>query len=178
MSVVPFLDVGGGAVTATVALLDGVHCGLAVMPGGLLRLHCACPSGHGVGASFGICRGSGGRPVGERIERGLPAGLGGFADAERGGHSRPRGTTGGTQTAHPMGFGAGGSVTLDEDAAGAGKGTYAWGGAAGTPFWVDRAHHARGTVMVNYMPADKWPVRDETVKALLADYAFWKQARQ
>ena len=83
--------------------------------------------------------------------------------------------TGGTQAAHPMGFGAGGSVTLTEDPNGPGKGTYGWGGAAGTVAWVDRAHHARGTIMVNYMPADKWPVREETVKALLTDYSFWKK---
>ncbi|MGN6270436.1 MAG: serine hydrolase domain-containing protein [Sphingomonas sp.] len=88
------------------------------------------------------------------------------------------GTTGGTQAAHPMGFGAGGSVTLTDDPAGAGKGTYGWGGAAGTVAWVDRARHARGTIMVNYMPADKWPVRQETVKALVADYSYWKQQRR
>jgi CubicO group peptidase (beta-lactamase class C family) len=88
-------------------------------------------------------------------------------------------TTGGTGSGGAgMGFGAGGSVTLGEDANGAGKGTYAWGGAAGTVAWVDRAHHARGTVMVNYMPADKWPLRDQTIKALLTDYAFWKRAQQ
>jgi CubicO group peptidase (beta-lactamase class C family) len=85
------------------------------------------------------------------------------------------GTTGGTQAAHPMGFGAGGSVTLTDVPGGPGEGTYGWGGAAGTIAWVDRAHHARGTIMVNYMPADKWPVREETVKALLTDYAFWKK---
>jgi CubicO group peptidase (beta-lactamase class C family) len=87
-------------------------------------------------------------------------------------------TTGGTGGGGAgMGFGAGGSVTLADTPNGPGKGTYAWGGAAGTIAWVDRAHHARGTVMVNYMPADKWPLRDDTVKALLTDYAFWKQAR-
>jgi CubicO group peptidase (beta-lactamase class C family) len=85
------------------------------------------------------------------------------------------GTTGGTQAKTPMGFGAGGSVVLADDANGAGKGTYAWGGAAGTIARVDRKHHARGVVMVNYMPADKWPVREQTVKALLQDYAFWKR---
>lgn len=88
-------------------------------------------------------------------------------------------TTGGTGIGGAgMGFGAGGSVTLAEDADGAGKGTYAWGGAAGTVAWVDRAHHARGTIMVNYMPADKWPLRDQTIKALLTDYAYWKHAQQ
>ena len=83
------------------------------------------------------------------------------------------GTTGGTQAAAPMGFGAGGSVTLTDDPNGAGKGTYAWGGAAGTIAWVDRERHARGTIMVNYMPADKWPLRPETITALLQDYSFW-----
>jgi CubicO group peptidase (beta-lactamase class C family) len=88
------------------------------------------------------------------------------------------GTTGGTQAAHPMGFGAGGSVTLTDDPGGPGKGTYGWGGAAGTVAWDDRAHHARGTIMVNYMPADKWPVRTEAVRALMTDYAYWKQREQ
>lgn len=78
-------------------------------------------------------------------------------------------------TGVPMGFGAGGSVTLADAPGGPGKGTYGWGGAAGTIAWVDRARRARGTIMVNYMPADKWPVRSETVKALLTDYAFWKK---
>jgi CubicO group peptidase (beta-lactamase class C family) len=85
------------------------------------------------------------------------------------------GATGGTNAAAAMGFGAGGSVTLSDMPNGAGKGTYGWGGAAGTVAWVDRAHHTRGTIMVNYMPANKWPVREETVKALLIDYAFWKK---
>ena len=85
------------------------------------------------------------------------------------------GATGGTQATQPMGFGAGGSVTLSDDPNGPGKGTYGWGGAAGTVAWVDRAHHARGTIMVNYMPADRWPVRQQTVKALLTDYAAWQR---
>ena len=85
------------------------------------------------------------------------------------------GATGGTQATQAMGFGAGGSVTLSDDPNGPGKGTYGWGGAAGTVAWVDRAHHARGTIMVNYMPADHWPVRQQTVKALLTDYAAWQR---
>ena len=36
-----------------------------------------------------------------------------------------------------MGFGAGGSVYLADVPGGAGKGTYGWGGAAGTIAWVD-----------------------------------------
>jgi CubicO group peptidase (beta-lactamase class C family) len=74
----------------------------------------------------------------------------------------------------PTGFGAGGFVTLADTPGGPGKGTYGWGGAAGTIAWVDPERHARGTVMVNYMPGEKWPVRDQTVKALMTDYAFWQ----
>lgn len=84
------------------------------------------------------------------------------------------GVTGGTQAKAALGFGAGGSVTLADDPHGAGKGTYGWGGAAGTAAWVDRERHARGVIMVNYTPADKWPVRQQMVQALLQDYAFWK----
>ncbi|MGN6375360.1 MAG: serine hydrolase domain-containing protein [Sphingomonas sp.] len=73
----------------------------------------------------------------------------------------------------PMGFGAGGSVTLADAPDGPGKGTYGWGGAAGTIAWVDPEHRTRGVVMVNYMPADKWPLRAQTVAALMKDAAFW-----
>lgn len=83
------------------------------------------------------------------------------------------GTTGGLTTTTPMGFGAGGMVTLADVPGGPGKGTYGWGGAAGTIAWVDREHQTRGVVMVNYMPANTWPVRDQTVHALMEDYAFW-----
>lgn len=75
----------------------------------------------------------------------------------------------------PTGFGAGGMVTLEDAPGGPGKGTYGWGGSAGTIAWVDRAHQVRGTVMVNYMPSDKWPLRTETIKALTADYIYWKR---
>ena len=51
------------------------------------------------------------------------------------------------------------------------KGTYGWGGAAGTIAFVDPARHVRGTVMVNYFPADRWPVRQQTVRALAQDAA-------
>ena len=81
------------------------------------------------------------------------------------------GTAGGAAT---LGFGAGGSVSLVDVAGGARKGTYAWGGAAGTIFWVDPARRARGTVMVNYLPSDKWPIRSETVRALLVDVARYR----
>ena len=78
------------------------------------------------------------------------------------------GATGGTQ-GPPMGYGAGGSVYLADVPGGASKGTYGWGGAAGTIAWVDPVRKLRSTVMVNYFPADKWPVRADVVKALYAD---------
>ena len=77
--------------------------------------------------------------------------------------------TGGPSTGPKMGFGAGGSVYLEDKLGGASKGTYGWGGAAGTVAWVDPVKRVRGTVMVNYFPADKWPLRDEVVPALVAD---------
>jgi CubicO group peptidase (beta-lactamase class C family) len=67
-----------------------------------------------------------------------------------------------------MGYGAGGSVQLEDVPGGAGKGTYGWGGAAGTVAWVDPSKKIRGTVMVNYFPSDKWPLRADAVKAVYA----------
>jgi CubicO group peptidase (beta-lactamase class C family) len=75
------------------------------------------------------------------------------------------GSTGGAGGAD-MGFGAGGSVYLRDVPGGASKGTYGWGGAAGTIAWVDPVRKLRGTVMVNYIPSDKWPIRADTVKAV------------
>ena len=79
-------------------------------------------------------------------------------------------TTGGPQGT-ALGYGAGGPVARADTPGGAGKGTYAWGGAAGSIFWVDPTRRFRATVMVNYFPADRWPVRAETARALLADAA-------
>src|SRR3546814_3731478 len=84
------------------------------------------------------------------------------------------GGTGGTAAAVPMGFGAGGSVYLADKPGGASKGTYGWGGAAGTVAWVDPVKHARGTIMVNYFPADKWPLREEVPAALVKDFARYQ----
>ncbi len=77
----------------------------------------------------------------------------------------------GGDTAPKMGFGAGGSVYLESVPGGPGKGTYGWGGAAGTIAWVDPANEVRATVMVNYFPSDKWPLRADSVKAVYADLA-------
>ena len=83
------------------------------------------------------------------------------------------GATGGT-SGPKMGFGAGGSVVLEDKANSMGAGTYGWGGAAGTAAWVNPVKKIRGTIMVNYFPADKWPIRDETVKALISDMQRFK----
>jgi CubicO group peptidase (beta-lactamase class C family) len=83
------------------------------------------------------------------------------------------GGTGGTM-GPKMGFGAGGSVILEDAADSMGAGTYGWGGAAGTIAWVNPVKKIRGTVMVNYFPGEKWPVRSDTVKALVADMARYK----
>jgi CubicO group peptidase (beta-lactamase class C family) len=83
------------------------------------------------------------------------------------------GGTGGTM-GPKMGFGAGGSVILEDKADSMGAGTYGWGGAAGTIAWVNPVKKIRGTVMVNYFPGEKWPVRTETVKALQSDLARYQ----
>ena len=82
--------------------------------------------------------------------------------------------TGGT-AGPKMGFGAGGSVVLADPSNPDAVGTYAWGGAAGTKAWVNPVKKLRGAIMVNYFPADKWPIQDETLKALLADIAKYRK---
>ena len=84
------------------------------------------------------------------------------------------GATGGT-AGPKMGFGAGGSVVLEDKTDSMGAGTYGWGGAAGTIAFVNPIRKLRGTVMVNYFPADKWPIRTETVKALQTDLARYRK---
>jgi len=52
-----------------------------------------------------------------------------------------------------VGFGAGGYVTTAVDPGnGRGKGTYGWGGFAGTSFWIDREKRVRANGMVNVLP--------------------------
>lgn len=70
-----------------------------------------------------------------------------------------------------QGFGAGGSVYLVDVPGGPSKGTYGWGGAAGTIAWVDPVKKLRATAMVNYLPGEKWPLRSDFTKALYADLA-------
>ncbi|MCW3834557.1 serine hydrolase domain-containing protein [Sphingomonas canadensis] len=71
----------------------------------------------------------------------------------------------------PLGFGAGGSVYLADAPDGPGKGTFGWAGAAGTLGWVDPVRGVRGTVMVNYFPDTRYPVRTDVSKAVYADLA-------
>ena len=82
------------------------------------------------------------------------------------------GGTGGTTAAAPLGYGAGGSVYLADGPYGIpSKGTYGWGGAAGTIAYVDPVKRIRGTIMVNYFPSERWPTRSESVAALAKDAA-------
>lgn len=53
------------------------------------------------------------------------------------------------KTGVPMGFGAGGSVYLADRPGGPSKGTWGWGGAAGTIAFVDPVHRLRLTAMIN-----------------------------
>ncbi|OWK29595.1 serine hydrolase domain-containing protein [Sphingomonas mucosissima] len=77
--------------------------------------------------------------------------------------------TGGAMSAR-MGFGAGGSVYLQDAPGGTpSKGTFGWGGAAGTIAWVDPVKKARGTVMVQYFPAEQWGLRQSVPAALARD---------
>ncbi len=69
------------------------------------------------------------------------------------------------------GFGAGGVVYTADDPSGASKGSYGWAGAAGTLALVDPARRFRSTIMVNYFPAEKWPLAKETFAALRQDAA-------
>lgn len=78
-----------------------------------------------------------------------------------------------------MGFGAGGFVVLEDKSNAMNAGAYGWGGAAGTVAWVNPAKKVRGTIMVNYFPGEKWPIREETLKTLFTDmaaYGFKPQA--
>ena len=74
-----------------------------------------------------------------------------------------------------IGFGAGGTVYLADGPGGfPAKGTYGWGGAAGTIAFVDPAKQARGAIMVNYFPGEKWPLRTEALAALTRDVAKFR----
>ena len=69
------------------------------------------------------------------------------------------------------GFGAGGSVGLDEDA-----GTFGWAGAAGTVGFVNLRVGIRAGMYAQYMPSEAYPVHREFSKAVLADITQKKAA--
>ncbi len=89
----------------------------------------------------------------------LPAAVGAFTVPGR---------SGGDTAAVKFGFGAGGSIYLESGPGRPATGTYGWGGAAGTTAWIDPVNKVRATVMVNYMPSDKWPLRDDAIRAIYA----------
>ena len=59
-----------------------------------------------------------------------------------------------------QGFGLGGSVLLDlgKSQTLGSVGTFGWGGAANTNFWVDPKEEMVGILMVQFMPSDTYPV--------------------
>jgi CubicO group peptidase (beta-lactamase class C family) len=77
-------------------------------------------------------------------------------------------------TGMKMGFGAGGSVAIEDQPNGRSKGTYGWGGAAGTIAWVDPKKRFRGTVMVQFFPDKMWNLRASVPAALLKDAARYR----
>jgi CubicO group peptidase (beta-lactamase class C family) len=60
-----------------------------------------------------------------------------------------------------LGFGLGGFVCTDPALTGIpmSVGTYSWGGAATTHFWVDREQELVGIVMTQLLPDGTYPVR-------------------
>ena len=67
-----------------------------------------------------------------------------------------------------IGFGLTLGNVMDPGVAGtySAKGEFFWGGAASTIFWVDRKNNITATMMTQYMPSDKYPLREE-LKTLL-----------
>ena len=63
------------------------------------------------------------------------------------------------------GLGFGLTLAVLDDAGKAGNygpdGQFFWGGAASTIFWVDPKSKVTGVLMTQYMPSDKYPLRDE-----------------
>ena len=67
-----------------------------------------------------------------------------------------------------IGFGLTVGNVMDPGVAGtySTEGEFFWGGAASTIFWVDRKNNVTATMMTQYMPSDKYPLREE-LKTLL-----------
>ena len=68
------------------------------------------------------------------------------------------------------GTGFGLTVGVIQDAGQAGTysadGEYFWGGAASTTFWVDPVNQVTAVMMTQYMPSNKYPLRED-LKALI-----------
>ncbi len=77
--------------------------------------------------------------------------------------------TGTPDTAIAEGFGAGGWVYLADVPGGVHAGTYGWFGAGGTIAFLDPVKGIRVTAMVNYYPADKWPLQRDIIEALYGE---------
>jgi len=68
------------------------------------------------------------------------------------------------------GFGAGARVVLPgSDGRFGPAGTFGWGGAAGTVWWIDPAREGNMVFMTQFMPPDSYPVRDQISAAIEAD---------
>ncbi len=63
------------------------------------------------------------------------------------------------------GIGFGLTMAVVEDAGRAGtystNGEFSWGGAASTTFWVDPVNQLTAVMMTQYMPSDKYPLRED-----------------
>lgn len=76
----------------------------------------------------------------------------------------------GILTPHGNGWGAGAGVVLAKDGSSHDSpGTFSAAGAAGTVWWIDPARGVNGTVMMQFMPPDSYPLLDDTRAAIEAD---------
>ena len=73
------------------------------------------------------------------------------------------GLSGGLSELPGEGFGLGGAVLLDVPASGSpgSVGTFRWGGAATTAFWVDYREELVGLLLTQFMPANHYRIRSE-----------------
>lgn len=64
---------------------------------------------------------------------------------------------------HGFGFGLGVNVLVDvaASAMAGSAGSYGWGGAAGTAFWIDPQEELIGLLLMQYMPNSLYPIRRE-----------------
>ena len=70
------------------------------------------------------------------------------------------------------GYGAGGRVVTPATRdANDSVGSYGWGGAAGTSFWIDPRRRTMVTLMTQFMPQDGYSIRRELRDAIRADVA-------